>query len=47
MEISIQICKLGNAGMFVNVNEEIFAGYADPNAKYPVLILMLPEDRLC
>ena len=28
-EISIQKCKLGNA------NEEMLAGYADPDAGYP------------
>ena len=31
-EISIQICKLGNA---MNANEEMLAGYADPDASYP------------
>ena len=31
-EISIQICKLGKA---LNANEEMLAGYADPDAGYP------------
>ena len=31
-EISIQICKLGNA---LNANEEMLVGYADPEASYP------------
>ena len=32
MEISKQICKLGNA---MNANEEMLAGYADPDVCYP------------
>ena len=31
-EISMQICKLGNA---LNANEEMLAGYADPDAGNP------------
>ena len=31
-EISIQICKLGIA---MNANEEMLAGYADPDTSYP------------
>ena len=31
-EISIQICKWGNA---LNANGEMLAGYADPDAGYP------------
>ena len=31
-EISIQICKVGNAK---NANEAMLAGYADPDASYP------------
>ena len=31
MEISKQICKLGNA---MNANEEMLAGCADPDASY-------------
>ena len=31
-EISIHICKLGNA---MNAKEEMLAGYADPDASYP------------